>query len=132
MELSIVNETKKIVEEAMNNYYINNKKYYSDVLDFINKLFNENAKSILKIKFKKITLSYEIFEMYNNIILKYKLSKNLFDTQNFNINNVYNFSEIIEIANTMTNNLLDKLNYKIYQIEFEGKKKLKIKINNEI
>jgi hypothetical protein len=70
--------------------------------------------------------------MYNNIILKYKLSKNLFDTQNFNINNVYNFSEIIEIANTMTNNLLDKLNYKIYQIEFEGKKKLKIKINNEI
>ena len=49
MELSIINETKKIIEEFNNEINKNNEKYYQDVLDFLNLLFNQNCNQILKI-----------------------------------------------------------------------------------
>ncbi len=72
MELSIINQTKKLLDETLEKYYDSNKIYYKEILDFLNKLFNENSESILKIKFKKITLNDDILIEYNNIIQKYK------------------------------------------------------------
>jgi hypothetical protein len=128
MELSIINQTKKLLEETLEKYYDLNDEYYKEILNFLNKLFNENSESILKIKFKKLTLNDEILLEYNNIIIKYKLNKDLFDIENFNITDITDFSDIINIIMIICNNLLDKLNYKIYQIYTNScKKKLKIK-----
>ena len=129
-ELSIINQTKQILEESMEIYYQNNEKYYKDVLSFLNKLYSENSKSILKIKFKKITFNEDIFNKYNKIIKKYNLNKDLFDTLNFNIDDVHDFNDIIEISQIMSNNLLEKLNFRINQININGKKILKIIITN--
>jgi hypothetical protein len=131
MELSIINQTKKLLDETLERYYDLNDKYYKEVLNFLNKLFDENSESILKIKFKKITFNDETLQEYNDLITKYKLNKDQFDIENFNINDITDFSDIINIIIIICNNLLDKLNYKIYQI-FTGscKKKLKIKANN--
>lgn len=127
MELSLIHETKKIIDESFEKYYEINNNYYKHVLDFLNSLFNDDSKSILKIKFKKITLSEDIFTNYNEIIQNFKLNKDFFDTKNFNINDIYDFSDIINIAITMANNLLFKLHYKISIFYINNKKKLKIK-----
>lgn len=128
MELSIINQTKKLLEETLEKYYDINDAYYKEILKFLNKLFDEQSESILKIKFKKLTLNDEILLEYNNIITKYKLNKDLFDIENFNITDITDFSDIINIVLIICNNLLDKLNYKIYQIYTNSsKKKLVIK-----
>ena len=54
--LSIINETKMLIENSLEKYNEKNKKYYNDVLDFLNLLFDEKNNQILKLKFKKITL----------------------------------------------------------------------------
>jgi hypothetical protein len=128
MELSIINQTKKLLEETLEKYYDMNDAYYKEILNFLNKLFDEKSESILKIKFKRITLNDEILLEYNNIITKYKLNKDIFDINNFNITDITDFSDIINIVLIICNNLLDKLNYKIYQIYTNSsKKKLVIK-----
>jgi hypothetical protein len=129
MELSIINETKKIIEEFNNEINKNNEKYYQDVLDFLNLLFNQNCNQILKISISKISLSDDIFEFYNKIIEKYKINIRKFDNDKFNSNEIYTFHEIIEIALIMSNNLLDKINYKIIKIN-NDKTKYKIIITN--
>jgi len=129
MELSIINETKKIIEEFNNEINKNNEKYYQDVLDFLNLLFNQNCNQILKISISKISLSDDIFEFYNKIIDKYNMNIRKFDNDKFNSNEIYSFHEIIEIALIMSNNLLEKINYKIIKINTE-KTKYKIIINN--
>jgi virulence-associated protein VapD len=126
----LINETKRILEKSYEDYQNINQHYYDNVLQFLNLLFAEESKSILKIKFKKITLNEKIFNMYNDIIKKHKLNKNLFDTKNFNIEDIHDFSEIIEIAKIMCNNLLNKLNYKFDVITYNNAKKLKITIIN--
>ena len=129
MEISIIRETKQIIEDAYEKYNELNNKYYKDILDFLNLLYSEDCKQLLKIKFKKITLCEDVFLLYNEIIKEYKLNKNLFDINNFNISEIYDFSEIFEIAFIMTNNLLEKLNYKVvkYFDKDNNKKVLKIK-----
>ena len=129
MELSIINETKKIIEEFNNEINKNNEKYYKDILDFLNLLFNQNCNQILKISISKISLSDDIFEFYNKIIEKYKMKIRKFDNNKFNSNEIYSFHEIIEIALIMSNNLLEKINYKIIKINSD-KTKYKIIINN--
>jgi len=129
MELSIINETKKIIEEFNNEINKNNEKYYQDILDFLNLLFNQNCNQILKISISKISLSDDIFEFYNKIIEKYKMKIRKFDNNKFNSNEIYSFHEIIEIALIMSNNLLEKINYKIIKINSD-KTKYKIIINN--
>lgn len=114
MELECINKIRLDLEHAANVYYEVNKKYYKSVLKFLNKIFCQDANSIYKIKITKITLNSLIFERYNNIITKYKLSKELFNTNTFDMDSVYEFSEVVEIALIMTNNLLEKLNYKLY------------------
>lgn len=117
MELLIAESTQKILQESNNILSKKNKKYYRDVLDFLNLLFEDNATNINKIKFKKITLNDNIFTMYNEINKIYKLYKPEFDSDNFDLSEIDDSNEIknifVNIAYTFSNNLLEKLNYKL-------------------
>lgn len=107
---NILEETNKLTQEK-------NKKYYEDVLDFMNLLFEDNATNLSKIKFKKITLNERVFELYNQIIKTYELNKPYFDTNNFNLEDIQDSERLKEIfcdiAFKISNNLLDKINYKL-------------------
>ncbi len=107
---NILDESKKLIHNA-------NKKYYNDVLDFMNLLFEDNAKILSKIKFKKITLNEKVFKLYNEIIKTYKLDKPEFDIENFNLEEIVDLEEIkkifCDIAFKISNNLLEKINYKL-------------------
>lgn len=116
MEFTIIDSTQKILEESNELINNKNKKYYTDVLDFLNLLFDDNATNILNVKFKKITLNEIVFNMYNEINKIYKLGKNEFDIENFNLELINNedIKEIfMELAFIFSNNLLEKLNYKL-------------------
>lgn len=125
-----INETKRILEKSFNDYYDKNASYYNDVLIFMNTLYEDKATSILKIKFKKITLNNNVFTLYNAIIKKYNINKDLIDGSKFDYTEVHDFMDIIEIATIMCNNLLEKLNYNIDVINYNNKKKLRINIIN--
>ncbi len=109
--------TQKLLDEANKILWDKNKKYYDDVLDFMNLLFDDDAKILSKIKFKRITLNELVFELYNEIIKTYKLSKPEFDIENFNLSEIEDLNEInkvfFDIAFKISNNLLEKLNYKL-------------------
>ena len=117
MELLIIDSTSKKLEESNNLYFEKNKKYYRDVIDFLNLLFECNYNEISKIKCEKITINDNIFIFYNEIIKKYNLKKPEFILENFNIEEIENPEEIkdifYEIAYKLSNNLLEKLNYKM-------------------
>jgi len=130
MEISIINETKKMIDDVYAQYHEINNKYYNAVLKFLNKIFPCNSTSILKIKFKKIKLSYEILIEYNTLINKFNLNKELFDIDNFDITDNYDFDDIINIIIIISNNLLDKLNYKMFMITDNNNHKI-IKIKNK-
>lgn len=123
----IINKTKSILEKSYIKYQQTLEKYYDDVLEWMNAIYNDNSKSILKVQLKKITLDEDIFNKYNEIIKKYKLKKDLFDIQNFNYEDGYDYNLIVEIAKIMTKNLIEKLNYKLDVINNGKTKKLKIK-----
>lgn len=109
--------TQKLLDEANKLLCDKNKKYYNDVLDFMNLLFEDDAKILSKIKFKKITLNEQVFELYNEIIKTYKLLKPEFVIENFNLNEIEDLEEIkkvvYDIAFKISNNLLEKINYKL-------------------
>ena len=117
MELLITESTQKILQESNNILSNKNKKYYRDILDFLNLLFEDNAKNINKIKFKKITLNDNVFTMYNEINKIYKLNKPEFDSTSFDLTEIDDPNDIknifVDIAYTFSNNLLEKLNYKL-------------------
>jgi hypothetical protein len=117
MELLIAESTKKILQESNDILMEKNKKYYRDVLDFLNLLFEDDAKNINKIKFKKITLNNNIFTMYNEINKQYKLNKPEFNSADFDLSEIDDTDEIknifVDIAYTFSNNLLEKINYKL-------------------
>lgn len=133
MELLIIDSTHKLSDEIKNLIYENNKKYYTDVLDFMNLLFEDQSIQIIKLKFKKVKFDDNIFIFYNTIIDKYNLNKPKFDYENFDYDSLdkddSNYRDyIFEIVYKLTNNLLEKLNYKVqrYMDKIENKKKLKI------
>lgn len=130
MELLIVDSTQKILQESNDILIKKNKKYYTDVLDFLNLLFEDNAKNINKIKFKKITLNDNIFTMYNEINKVYKLNKPQFDIENFNLSDIDEPNEIknifINIAYIFSNNLLEKINYKLVKKSNKEDNKIKL------
>lgn len=109
--------TQNILEESNKLLMDKNKKYYNDVLDFMNLLFEDNTKILSKIKFKKITLNDNVFKLYNEIVKKYKLDKPVFDIKNFSLYEIEDQEEIKKnvclIALKISNNLLDKLNFKL-------------------
>lgn len=109
---NILEETNKLIHEK-------NKKYYNDVLDFMNLLFEDNAKNLSKIKFKKITLGETVFQLYNEIIKTYKLDKPQFDIEGFfiSLEEIEDPEELkkifCEIAFKISNNLLERINYRL-------------------
>ncbi len=117
MELLIAESTKKILQESNEILIEKNKKYYRDALDFLNLLFEDNAKNINKIKFKKITLNNNVFTMYNEINKQYKLNKPEFNSDDFDLSEINDANEIknifVDLAYIFSNNLLEKLNYKL-------------------
>ena len=128
--------TQKLLDEANKLLWDKNQKYYNDVLDFMNLLFDDDAKILSKIKFKKITLNEQVFELYNEIIKTYKLAKPEFDIENFNLSEIEDLDEIkkvfFDIAFKISNNLLEKLNYKLKRKfdKTENKIKFILQYNN--
>lgn len=133
---NIVISTQEILEETNRLVQEKNKKYYYDVLDFMNLLYSDNTSNLSKIKFKKITLNESVFELYNAIIKSYKLTKPEFDIDKFDIDEIEDLEEInkivCDIAFKISNNLLEKLNYKLKRKfnKDENKSKFILQYNN--
>lgn len=132
MEFTIISSTQKILEESNTLLYEKNKKYYRDVLDFLNLMFEDNSKNINRLKFKKITLNDNIFNMYNQIIRLYKLPKPEFDLDAFDLSDLDDPNEIkkifFDISYNLSNNLLEKLNYKLLKKNDKENDKIKFYI----
>lgn len=109
----LTNKTKQILEKSYDDYQIALEKYYNDVLEWMNDLYNDNSKSIMQLKFRNITLNEDIFNTYNEIIAKYKLNKDIFNTKEFDIEDFHDNKRLFAIAKIMTNNLLEKIGYKL-------------------
>ena len=105
------NDTTILLEHSTLLFHKNNENYYNDVLECLNLLYSSNSKTILRIKISKITMSEQMLKLYNKIITKYELNNSLFDIDNFDFDNLYDHSDIVFIAKTITNNLLKKINY---------------------
>ena len=129
MELSTIESTQKIIEQSNKIYDEHIKKYYTDVLDFLNLLFEDNSKNLTGLKFKKITLNQNVFTLYNEIIKIYKLNKAEFDADNFDLSEINEPDEIknifYDIAYKLSNNLLEKINYKLKKKFNKEEKKIK-------
>lgn len=129
MEKSVVTETKLIIEKLNEKMLETNKKLYSNVLDFLNMVFLEESKSILKINCKKISFNKDILETYNYIVKKHKLNKNLIDIDYFNFDIEYDSEDVIKIITQLSNNLLEKLNFQMYTYNnYMNKRVIKIKM----
>ena len=122
------NDMNTLLEHSAMLLNKNNETYYNDVLNCLNLLYSTNSKNILRIKISKITMSEEMFKLYNKIIKKYELNIPLFDIDNFDFENLYEHSDIVFIAKTITNNLLKKINYVLNEVVYYGKKKYSIKM----
>ena len=109
------NEVKNIIDDAIDKYYNINKDYYNDVLEFLNLIFKQNAKSILKIYIKKIVLHEDIMILYNDIVKKYKLNKDYVNIEIFDVDDIIDINLIVKLMKLLTNNLLEKLNYKLIE-----------------
>lgn len=114
-------ETNSIIQKKNNEYYLN-------VLDFLNLLFKDDAKNIQKIKFKHINFDDKVILLHNKIIETYKLDKptlkhEIFFEQLENIDEDEVKSVYCEIASKMSNNLLEKLDYKLVLKKVKDDKK---------
>ncbi len=131
--MDFVKETKNIIDDANEILKKHNEKYYSEVLDFLNLLYSSNSSSILTISISKVSISRDIFEMYNSIVNKYKLDAQLFNTSLFFENDpmsnpdMYTKNDIINICQLISNNLLFRIGYKTEIVYFDSKPSLKFK-----
>lgn len=123
-------ENKLLFDKIQDKINESNKKYYKDVLDFLNMLFETDEKSILKIKVKKISLNENIIETYNYILKKHKVKKASIDVNAFDFTIDYDKEDIFKICTIMCNNLLEKLKYKINVGTYNNKKYITIKSIN--
>ena len=128
MQNSVINETKLIIDKINEKILESNKKYYNDVLNFLNMIFLDESKSILKINCKKISFNKDILEIYNYIIKKHKLNKDLIDIDYFDFETEYDHDDVIKIILQICNNSLEKLNYQMSSYTYNDKKIIKIKM----
>ncbi len=126
--ISVITETKLIIEKLNEKILESNKKYYSNVLDFLNMVFLDESKSILKVDCKKISFNKDILETYNYIVKKHKLNKDQINIEYFNFDIEYYSEDIIKIIMQIRNNLLEKLNYQMYTYNYNNKRVIKIKM----
>jgi hypothetical protein len=123
------NDVRDIIDNAIDKYYDINKDYYNDVLIFLNLIFKQNAKSIMSIYIKKIVLHEDIMVMYNDIVKKYKLNKDYVNIDAFDVDEIIDIDLIIKLMKLLTNNLLEKLNYKLVEKCKNNKKRFAITFN---
>lgn len=128
MENSVITETKLIIDKINEKILESNKKYYNDVLNFLNMIFLDESKSILKVNCKKISFNKDILEIYNYIIKKHKLNKDLINIDYFDFETEYDHEDVIKIILQISNNLLEKLNYQMSSYIYNCKKIIKIKM----
>jgi hypothetical protein len=126
--ISVITETKLIIEKLNEKILESNKKYYSNVLDFLNMVFLDESKSILKVDCKKISFNKDILETYNYIVKKHKINKDQINIEYFNFDIEYDSEDIIKIIIQISNNLLEKLNYQMYTYNYNNKRVIKIKM----
>lgn len=124
-----IKDVRNIINNAIDKYYDINKDYYNDVLIFLNLIFKQNAKSLLSIYIKKIVLHEDIMIMYNNIVKKYKLNKDYVNIDAFDVDEIIDIDLIIKLMKLLTNNLLEKLNYKLVEKCKNNKKRFVIIFN---
>ena len=119
--LSSINIIKSKLEE----------EYYSDVLNFCNHIFIRDndfiALSLLTLRITCIHFNSYVFEVYNYIIKKYGLNINMVNTQLLTNNSLNNDDIKIQLAIVMTNNLLKKIDYKLFKTNKNNKLFLYIK-----
>ena len=120
---------RNIINNAIDKYYDINKEYYNDVLIFLNLIFKQNAKSIMSIYIKKIVLHEDIMIIYNDIVKKYKLNKDYVNIEAFDVDEIIDIDLIIKLMKLLTNNLLEKLNYKLVEKCKNSKKSFCIVFN---
>jgi len=126
--VSVITETKLIIEKLNEKILESNKKYYSNVLDFLNMVFLDESKSILKVDCKKISFNKDILETYNYIVKKHKINKDQVNIEYFNFDIEYDSEDIIKIIIKLSNNLLEKLNYQMYTYNYNNKRVIKIRM----
>lgn len=126
--ISVITETKLIIEKLNEKILESNKKYYSNVLDFLNMVFLDESKSILKVDCKKISFNKDILETYNYILKKHKINKDQINIEYFNFDIEYDTEDIIKIIIQISNNLLEKLNYQMYTYNYNNKRVIKIRM----
>ena len=131
MENSVITETKLIIDKINEKILESNKKYYNDVLNFLNMIFLDESKSILKVNCKKISFNKDILEIYNYIIKKHKLNKDLINIEYFDFETEYDHDDVIKIILQICNNILEKLNYQMSSYIYNGKKIIKIKMTKK-
>lgn len=127
-KFNFINHSKISLENNFNNFIQFNNDYYNHVLFFLNLLFDNNATSILKIKSTKIILTKTILIKYNEIVKQFNLNEKLFNIDDFDFSIIYNKTDIITLIKKLTQNLLNKLNYKILISNSNNKYNIKFKL----
>jgi hypothetical protein len=111
--MNFIEDTKKILEDTQELIKKKERKYYRDVLDFLNLVFENESNNITSIKIQKITINEYVFIIYNAIVKKYQLDVPLIDISKFDADYDYESKEVIELVYNMCNNVLYRLNYKL-------------------
>ncbi len=128
MENSTIKDTKLIIEKINEKILESNKRYYNDVLNFLNMVFLDESKSILKINCKKISFNKDVLETYNYIVNKHKLNKELINLDYFDFKTDYEMDDVIKVVIHICNNLLEKIDYQMYNYIYNCQKQIKIKM----
>lgn len=126
MSFDYITETNNTINDIIKLEFNSNEKYYKSVLKLLNKIFDNESKTILSIKPNKAIITPQILKFYNKIIDKFELNKPLFDIDNFDDEYIYTDNDIEYIVERICNNLLNKLDYKLTSYKYNNKKKHKI------
>lgn len=126
MSFDYITETNNTINDIVRLEFNSNEKYYKSVLKLLNKIFDNESKTILSIKTHKAVITPQILKFYNKIIDKFELNKPLFDIDNFDDEYIYTNNDIEYIVERICNNLLNKINYKLTSYKYNNKKKHKI------
>lgn len=124
-EFKIIASINNNLQESTNILNKAHEKYYKDVLDFLNYLFDEKCKRITQFKMIKFDIDENLFILYNAIIKKYNLNVSEFIIENFNVDDFdmtdpYNLKQIKLLISKLCNDLLSYLNFRIRL--YNGKK----------
>ena len=126
MSFDYITETNNTINDIVKLEFNSNEKYYKSVLKLLNKIFDNESKTILSIKPNKAIITPQILKFYNKIIDKFELNKPLFDIDNFDDEYIYTNNDIEYNVERICNNLLNKINYKLTSYKYNNKKKHKI------